>query len=786
MITERIKKIRDESVLKSTSLSVERSLLITEYYENILLKKDKKPASILRGGFLEYFLRKKALYIHPQELIVGERGERPKATPTYPEICLHSLDDLAILNNREKVPYQVSDKMRQIYQERIIPFWKGKSNRERVMQSMSPEWHQAYKAGIFTEFQEQRAPGHTAGGSKIFEKGLLDLNADIKKRIKELSEKPHLNQSKIEALQGMRIAADAMILYAERHAKMLEELSVAEVDLQRKQELAEMAEICKKVPANRPETFHEALQHYWFIHLGIISEVNPWDSFSPGRLDQHLYPFYKKDIQNGKLTREKAIELLQNFWVKFNNQPAPPKIGVTAEESNTYTDFALINLGGLTSEGEDAVNELSMILLDVIEEMRILQPSSMIQVSTKSPDEFIHRAIKIIKTGFGQPSVFNSDMIIKELTRQGKDVEDARNGGASGCVESGAFGKECYILTGYLNLPKILEITLHNGMDPLTGEQIGRNDLPVNDLENFEEFFNVFKCQLEYFIDIKINGNLEIERLFAENIPVPFLSLFIDDCISKGIDYNNGGAKYNTSYLQGVGLGTITDALTSIKYHVFDKQSMSINKLVKIMDRNYIQFEKTRFSFIYQTPKYGNDDAYADQQAKDVFNAFFEFVDGRRNFKNGFFRINMLPTTSHVYFGRKTGALPDGRKSGEPISEGISPVQGMDTKGPTAALFSASKIDHEKTGGTLLNMKFAPNFFNHENALQNFTALIRTYFHLGGHHIQFNVVSVETLRDAQEHPEKYRDLIVRVAGYSDYFNNLTPDLQNEIINRSMH
>ena len=782
-MTDRIKKLREQSLNAVNRLSAERAMLVTEFYGSGIGATVSVP--VMRALTFEYLLKNKFICINEDELIVGERGPEPKATPTYPEINLHSLEDLDVLDTRPKVSFRVDEETRRIYREEIIPKWKGKSNRERIMDAMTPAWHDAYTAGIFTEFQEQRAPGHTVCGNKIYRQGMFDLLDEVNATKEKLD---FINDpdapEKEQELIAMGIAARAIIAYAERHADKLSVLALQEKNSKRKAELKEMEAICRRIPANAPRTFHEALQHYWFIHLGVVTELNPWDSFNPGRLDQHLYPFYKKDIEAGILTEEKAIELLQAFWIKFNNHPAPPKVGVTALESNTYTDFCLVNMGGLTPDGSDAVNELTYILMDVIEEMRLLQPSSMVQVSRKNPDRFIHRALKITKTGFGQPSFFNTDAIIQELVRQGKSLEDARNGGASGCVESGAFGTEAYFLTGYFNLPKVLEITLHNGIDPRTGKRIGVETGQAEDFRDFGALKDAFEKQLRYFIDIKIWGNNIIEKIFADHMPVPFLSLLIDDCIANGKDYNAGGARYNTSYIQGVGLGSITDSLTALKYHVFDHRNISMSGMLRAIMGDFKDFDELQYSLVHKTPKYGNDDNYADEQARTVFEMFFEAVDGRPTARGGIFRVNLLPTTSHIYFGSVLGAMPDGRRAGQPLSEGISPVQGSDTNGPTAVLKSAAKIDHLRTGGTLLNQKFTPSFFNGEESIEKLAGLIRGYFRMNGHHIQFNVVSAETLRDAQKHPERYRDLIVRVAGYSDYFNDLGEDLQNEIIART--
>ena len=782
-MNERVAKLRQMSLDAKPTISSERAELITEFY------KETRAVStpVQRALWFKYLMENKTICINAGELIVGERGPQPKATPTYPELCCHSLQDLEVLNSREKISFSVEDKTRAIYKDSIIPFWHNRSMRERIFQHMSPAWKQAYNAGIFTEFMEQRAPGHTVGDDKIFRLGFLDFKNQIAKSLAKLDlVKDSAAYDKQEQLKAMALCAEAIIHFAQRHAEKAAALARAESNPDRKRELQEIAEICRAVPARAPQTFHEALQAYWFIHLGVISELNTWDSFNPGRLDQHLYPFYKKGLEDGSLTPEKAKELLQCFWIKFNNQPAPPKVGVTAAESGTYTDFANINSGGLTADGADGVNEVTYLILDVIDEMRLLQPSSNIQLSSHNPDRFLKRACRIIRKGWGQPSVFNADEVVNELLRQGKAIEDARCGGTSGCVETGAFGKESYILSGYFNLVKILELALNNGLDPRTGKKLGLQTGEAAKFKTFEDLFQAFRKQLEHFAKIKLVGNNIIERLYAEYLPAPFLSIIIEDCIATGKDYNNGGARYNTTYIQGVGLGSITDCLSAVKYHVFDNKNLSMKALLKALKDDFAKAEPIRQALLNKTPRYGNDSDYADAIMRGVFEVFYEAVNGQPNTKGGVHRINLLPTTCHVYFGSVTGATPDGRHAGKPLSEGISPVQGADRQGPTAVIKSAAKIDHARTGGTLLNMKFTPQLLERDQDLENLVHLIRTYFKLGGHHIQFNVVRAETLRAAKADPQQYRDLIVRVAGYSDYFCDLSETLQDEIISRTEH
>ncbi|MEF8811735.1 MAG: pyruvate formate lyase family protein, partial [Bacteroidales bacterium] len=501
-MNDRIQKLREQSLNAVNRITAERALLVTEFYKSDRAKEVSIP--VQRALAFEYIMKNKELCVNDGELIVGERGPAPKATPTYPEITLHTVEDLDILDSREKVSFKVDEETRKAYKDIILPYWEGKTNRERIFKLIGQEWIDAYEAGVYTEFQEQRAPGHTVAGKKAFQNGILDMIDEIDEAEAKID---FLNDpeafDKKEELKAMHIVANALIAYAERYSEKLLELSKQTGDSKRKAELEEMARVCKRVSAHAPSTFHEALQHYWFIHQGVITELNPWDSFNPGRLDQHLYPHYRKEIENQSLTKDQAKELLESFWVKFNNHPSPPKVGVTAQESSTYTDFALINVGGVNEQGADATNELSYLILDVIEEMRILQPSSMVQVSKKSPDRLIKRTAQITKTGFGQPSYFNTDAIIQELLRQGKDIEDARNGGASGCVETGAFGKESYILTGYFNLNKVLEVTLNDGVDPRTGKKIGISTGDPKNFKSFDELMEAFVKQLNHFTELK-------------------------------------------------------------------------------------------------------------------------------------------------------------------------------------------------------------------------------------------------------------------------------------------
>ncbi|MDR1779427.1 MAG: glycyl radical protein [Tannerella sp.] len=781
-MNERIRRLRRETVEAEPSVSIERALIETAFYrENY----GKYPIPVLRAmNFLE-ICRKKTIYIGKDELIVGERGPKPKAVPTFPELTCHSVEDLNVLNTRDLQRYTISQDDIATYEREVIPYWQGRTQRERIFNHVPESWRLLYEAGLFTEFMEQRAPGHTALDGKIYCYGLSDLKKRIATEIEKLD---FLNDSeatdKQEELMAMSISCDAAILLAKRHADLADEMSLTEKDPQRVRELLKIAEVCRHVPEFAPRNLWEAIQMYWFVHLGIITELNGWDAMNPGHFDQHLTPFYEREIAAGTLTRDEAKELISCFWIKVNNHTAPPKVGITAKESGTYNDFTNINLGGLKPDGGDGVSEVSYIMLEVLEELHILQPGCSIHISARTPERFLRAGCRVIRQGRGYPSVFNPDIYIQELMRQGKTLQDAREGGCSGCIEVGAFGKEAYLLTGYLNVPKILEITLNNGKDPLTGRQVSIETGEASGFKTFDELYEAFVRQLQYIVNQKVNVSNYIDRMFAKYAPATFLSLFIDDCIQKGRDYYDCGPRYNTTYIQCTGLGTVTDSLSSLKKHIFEDKTFTMDEMLKAMSENFKNTEKMRQIILNRTPFFGNDDPVADEIAVNVYNSLYQAIEGKPNTKGECFHLNMLSTTCHVYFGLMTGATPNGRLAATTISDGTSPSHGADTHGPSAVVKSLGKLDQIKSGGTLLNIRFLPSLLKREEDIAKLSSLIRSYFALGGHHIQFNVVDTATLYAAQEKPEDYRDLLVRMAGYSDYFNDMNTDLQADIIART--
>lgn len=779
----RIQRLRKLTVETEPTISIERALHETAFYKE---NYGKYSIPVLRAmTFLDHY-QKKTLYLGTDELIVGERGPKPKAIPTFPELTCHSVEDFHVLNTRDMQRYITTQEDIDTYAREVIPYWQGRTQRERIFSHVPEAWKAAYEAGLFTEFMEQRAPGHTALDGKIYQQGMLDFKREIEENLAALDYRKDPDATdKAEQWKAMAISCDAVIVFAERHAELAEEMAETEPDPKRAAELRKIAKVCRRVPAHKPETFWEAIQMYWFVHLGTITELNGWDAMNPGHFDQHLTPFYEKELAEGTLTRDEAKELLCCFWIKVNNHPAPPKVGVTARESGTYNDFTNINIGGVKRDGSDGTSEVSYIMLDVIEELHILQPGSSVHISAKTPDKFLHAAARVIRQGHGYPSVFNPDTYILEMVGQGKSLEDAREGGCSGCIEVGAFGKEAYLLTGYLNVPKIFEVTLNNGIDPATGKKVGIETGDPRDFREFDELYEAFMAQVRFIVDQKIRVSNHIDRMFAKYAPAPLLSVVIEDCISKGRDYYDGGPRYNTSYIQCCGLGTVTDSLAAIKKHVLEEGRFTMDGLLAAVARNFEGEEFMRQTIMNRTPFFGNDDDYADDIAVRVYDDLVATIDGNANVKEGGkYHLNMLSTTCHIYFGKVLGATPNGRLAGKSISDGTSPSHGADTNGPSGVIKSLSKIDHVKSGGTLLNQRFLPSLLKRDEDIRKLGQLIRSYFTLGGHHIQFNIVDTATLLAAQQCPDDYKDLLVRMAGYSDYFNDMNNDLQQEVIERT--
>ena len=681
--SERVKRLRDASFDQHPCISIERALLETEFYRE---NEGKLPMPVLRGANFKHLCENKTLYIGKDELIVGERGPFPKAVSTFPELTCHTRHDFEVLTTRAQQNYTVASADMDIYEKEVEPYWRGRCMRDKLFERMPEAWNLLYEAGTFTEFGEQRALGHTSLDNTIYHKGALDMKKEIAEARAKLDfiNDPEAT-AKDEQLQGMDISCDAVIIFAERHADLAEKMAAEEKDEKRKAELLKIADVCRWVPAHAPRDFWEAVQMYWFVHLATITELNGWDAMSPGHLDQHLGPFYEKGLADGTLTRDEAKELLACLFIKVNNTPAPPKVGVTAKESGTYNDFTNINLAGLKRDGTDGSNEVTYICLELFNELRLLQPQGNIQVSERTPDNVIRAAARVFRNGMGYPSVFNADMVIQEQMRVGKSLEDAREGGTSGCIETGCSGKEAYLLHGYLNVPKLLEYVLSNGVDLLTGKQVSIKTGELSDFKTFDDLYAAFEKQMAYVVDTKIGVDNYLRYQYATNMAATYLSCVINDCIKNGKDYYNGGPRY---------------------------------KLVDAMKANWEGHEAMRLTLWNKTPFFGNDDDYADDIMRRVYDSLFKTIDGKHSILGPTYHLNMLSTTCHNYFGQKLAATPNGRFSGMPESDGTSPSHGADRHGPTAVVKSLGKMDQVKSGGTLLNQRFLPSVLAGEEGIE--------------------------------------------------------------------
>jgi formate C-acetyltransferase len=498
-----------------------------------------------------------------------------------------------------------------------------------------------------------------------------------------------------------------------------------------------------------------------------------------------MYPYFRRSIDGGEITRAQAQELIDCLWVKFDEITLAKDSG-ESQTSSSYPDFQNLNIGGLTRGGRDAVNELSFMCLDALEHTLLPQPGLSAQISSVTQPKFLLRCCEVLRLGTGMPAMFNSDVMVLGLVNRGKTLSDARASSLNGCVAAFCDGKDRMASTGYFNLAKALELALNDGADRMTGEPLGPRTGDPRAFASFEELLEAFTAQVEHFVAMKVRHDNLVREIYATHCPVPFTSAVIDDCIATATDWHAGGSRYKIATMSGVAVGTVADALSGIRTHVFEKRTFTMAELIEALDKNWDGREVMRRTLANKTPHYGNDDERADELAVRVQDIFCTAVERHTDIQGARYWVDLLPTTSHIALGEVTGATPDGRTAGSWLSEGVSPVQGHDKKGPTAATRSVAKLDHARTNGTLLNVKINPQTVKNDRDLHKLAALIRAYFSQGGHHMQFNIVDRELLLEAMDQPERHRNLLIRVAGYSDYFTLLSREIQQEILSRAEH
>lgn len=776
MLTPRLERLKEQFLNARPEVYAERALLVTEAYRE---NRNERP-EIQKARALEKIFHQSSVLIKADELIVGCKTPTPLGSPLYPEYNVTWLkNEIDSLSERFETAFEISEENKKAVKRTVIPFWEGRTIYDKILPHIPPEAARAADAGALFHYYLNRSIGHfNPHYETVLKEGFDGLRYRVENALQRTAPD---DLDKTSYYKALLIVIDAVVVFARRHGDEAERMAESCRDTARRQELLQIARNCRRVPEYPPETFWEALQSFWFVHLMLNLESNAY-ALSPGRFDQYIHPFYAKDEG---IDDEAAQELLNCLWVKFAEMTVVKEAG-TAKASNTYADFQNLNVGGLKADGSDGVNPISYMCIEAQSALMLPQPQLSCLVSTKSPPGFLLRACELARQGTGMPAMFNADEIVVSLLDKGKSLADARKGGINGCVEITGQGNDQMASSGYINLAKCLELALNDGVDMVSGNRLGPATGPADDFHSMEGIWRALEVQIRHMVDLKHQFDTLARRVFAESCPALCTSLVVDDCIEKGLDFHNGGSRYSQPMLSGVGTGTVTDAMAAIDHFVFGKGSFTAEEIVQAMRANFAGHETLRDLLWNKAPKLGNDKAEVDAIAARLVNAFVKLLKDYTNDRGVPYGADMIPTTAHLPFGVLTAASADGRRAGAPLAEGISPVQGQDLSGPTAVVRSMGKLDHAATVGSLLNMKFTPQTLAGEESLAKFAALIRSYFDMGGHHMQFNVVSRETLLKAQQRPDDYRSLLIRVAGYSDYFVMLSKDVQDEVISRTAH
>ncbi len=744
------------------------------------------PLALRRARMLARILDEHPIVIQEGELIVGLKALTPRGSPVYPEINCSWLErDLDRLATRKDTPFRVSDATKRILRREVFPYWKGRQIVDRIEEAVPEEIRRADERGVIYNYFRSRSIGHIqAGYEKVLRLGMRGILSEVDAALSRLDPKAPDFLHRRSFLESVALVCEAVIRFAARHAAAARRIARETPDPRRRAELERIAAILERVPEHPARGFAEALQSFWIAHL-VLNLETPGHAFGPGRFDQYLYPYYRWSLDRREITADEAQELIDCLWVKFDEITLAKDSG-ESQTSSSYPDFQNLNIGGLTRNGRDAVNELSYVCLNALEHTRLPQPGLSAQIASLTSPKFLYRCCEVLRLGTGMPAMFNADVLALGMVNRGKTLEDARASSLNGCVAGFCDGKDRMASSGYFNLAKALELALNDGLDRLTGERLGPSTGDPRVFSSFEDVLSAFRRQVEHFVNLKVRYDDLVRTIYAEHCPVPFTSALIEDCIATATDWHAGGSHYKIATISGVAVGTVADSLAAIRTHVFERRSLSLERLLEALDRNWEGCEDLRLVLVNKTPRYGNDDEAADQLAAAVQEIFCAAVERHTDCQGGRYWVDLLPTTSHIALGELTGATPDGRRAGAWLSEGVSPVQGHDRRGPTAAMRSVAKLDHARTNGTLLNIKISPSSVQNDRDLHKLAALIRGYFSQGGHHVQFNIVDRAILLEAMEHPERHRHLLIRVAGYSDYFTLLSRDIQLEILSRAEH
>lgn len=826
--SERISRLVENLYRKMPEIEPDRAVLLTKSYRET----EGEPIIMRRAKAFAHILAHIPITIREEELVVGSSTLAPRGCQTFPEFSYEWLEaEFDTIEKRSADPFYISEDTKKKLRE-VHKYWKGKTTSELALSYMAPEAAAAIEHNIFTPGNYfYNGVGHvTVQYEKVLEIGLEGIIREAARELAACNVGDGDYARKHCFLEAVIMSCAAVIGYAGRYAALAKQEAEACTDRKRKEELLQIASVCERVPARGARSFHEACQSFWFIQQ-LLQMESSGHSISPGRFDQYMYPYYQKDMAEGKITRDEAQELVDCIWVKLNDLNKA-RDAASAEGFAGYSLFQNLIVGGQNENGEDVTNDLSFLCIWASAHVFLPQPSLSVRVWNCTPHELLVEAAKLTRTGIGLPAYYNDEVIIPSLMNRGLTLEDARTYNIIGCVEPQKAGKtEGWHDAAFFNMCRPLELVFSNGKDK--GEQVGLATGPVEQMGTFEEFYDAYKKQMEYCISLLVNADNAIDTAHADRCPLPFLSSMVDDCMKRGKTVQEGGAVYNFTGPQGFGIANVADSLYAVRKLVFEEKKVTLSEYKKALALNFgkgfdsitVQEmteeiikelakagqqpsqaqiagivkgimnteipDKDRelceklLAMIDEIPKYGNDIEEVDSFAREVACTYTKPLQNYRNPRGGIFQAGLYPVSANVPLGAQTGATPDGRLAHTPVADGVSPTAGRDIHGPTATANSVSKLDHGiASNGTLLNQKFHPSALSGDEGLNNFVALIRSYFDQKGSHMQFNVVDRNTLLDAQKYPEKYQHLVVRVAGYSALFTTLSRSLQDDIIRRT--
>ena len=820
--TERIDRLKADLFAKMPEIEADRAVLLTESYRQT----EGLPVIKRRSAAFKHILEHLPVVIRRRELVVGSATVAPRGCQVFPEFSYAWLEsELDTVATRSADPFYISEENKRRLRE-IFPYWKGRTTSELATSYMAPETLTAMKHNLFTPGNYfYNGIGHvTVDYKKVLAVGYKGIRQEAADALEQLRPGDADFCRRAAFLEAVIESCDAAVLFARRYAEQAAREAERCDDAARRQELLTIAENCRRVPENGAASFYEACQSFWFVQM-LLQVESSGHSISPGRFDQYMYPYYIRDVEQGKITPEFAQELMDCLWIKLNDLNKV-RDAQSAEGFAGYSLFQNLIAGGQTADGRDATNILSFMCIQATMHVLLPQPSFSVRVWNGSPQEFLLKAAELTRTGVGLPAYYNDEVIIPALVSRGLTLEDARDYNIIGCVEPQKAGKtDGWHDAAFFNMCRPLELVFSNGAED--GEQVGPATGDVASFTSFEAFYDAYKAQMNYAIELLVNADNAIDLAHAARCPLPFLSSMVADCIGRGKSVQEGGAVYNFTGPQGFGIANMADGLYAVKKLVFDDKKVSMEYFRQALADNFGQQDPARaekittevvrqlaargaevteeqIRQIYRTalhaggadygellqmiealPKFGNDMDEVDLFARDVAYTYTRPLERYRNPRGGQYQAGLYPVSANVPLGAQTGATPDGRFAHTPIADGVSPCAGRDVHGPTAAANSVAKLDHSiASNGTLFNMKFHPSALKGEKGLENFIALVRAYFDQKGSHMQFNVVSRETLRDAQAHPENYKNLVVRVAGYSALFTTLSRSLQDDIISRT--